>query len=212
MAKITPQMKLWISDFGRGYTGRNTYGPAALDRFYKKLWGTSLTEMNRHLLGKLKIGSVLEVGCNIGMKLNHLQKQGYKNLYGIELQWDAVERAKRAAKNINIIQGSAFDIPFKENYFDLVFTNGVLIHIHPKDLEAAMREIYRCSKKYISGLEYFSETLEEVPYHQEKHALWKNDFAGLFRKRFPSLKLLKEKKYYHLDGTGACDSAYLFKK
>ena len=171
MVKITPQMKLWMGDFGKNYTGRNTYTPSALDAFYKKLWGSSLTEMNRDLYSGLKLDRILEVGCNIGMKLNHLQRQGYENLYGIELQWDAVERAKRRSKLINIIQGSGFDIPFKDDYFDLVYTNGVLIHIHPDDLPAVMREMVRCSKRYISGLEYFSEKQEEITYHGKKHAL-----------------------------------------
>ena len=40
----------------------------------------------------------------------------------------AVEKGKENTKGINIIQGSAFDLPYKDNYFDLVCTNGVLIH------------------------------------------------------------------------------------
>jgi len=59
---------------------------------------------------------------------------GFTNLYGIELQWYAVEKAKEYTKGINIIQGSGFDIPFKDGYFDLVITNGVLIHIAPKKI------------------------------------------------------------------------------
>ena len=73
---------------------------------------------------------------------------GFTNLYGIELQGYAVELSKSRTHNINIIQGSAFDIPFKNEYFDLVFTSGLLIHIHPSNIREAMNEIYRCTKKF----------------------------------------------------------------
>jgi len=58
-------------------------------------------------------------------------KNGINNLYGIELQQYAIEKAKALTKRINIIHGVADDIPFKDGYFDMVFTSGVLIHIHP---------------------------------------------------------------------------------
>ena len=36
------------------------------------------------------------------------------------------------------MRASALDIPFKDGFFELVFTIGVLIHIPPKDLLVAM--------------------------------------------------------------------------
>ena len=61
---------------------------------------------------------ILEVGSNVGSQLNGLQKIGFKNLYGIEIQQSAVEISKQNTTNINIIKGSAFDIPFKDSYFN----------------------------------------------------------------------------------------------
>jgi len=52
---------------------------------------------------------------------------------------------------VNLIQGSVFDIPFKDKYFDMVFTAGVLIHVSPSDIKKVLKEIYRCSTKYIWG-------------------------------------------------------------
>ncbi|MFH1583272.1 MAG: methyltransferase domain-containing protein, partial [Candidatus Falkowbacteria bacterium] len=114
------QEKFWSSKFGEDYTKRNIYDPKSLDKLYKNQFGVTKSEMNKEFLGNLKINNVLEVGCNIGNQLNFLQKNKYKNLYGIEILDYAVEEAKNLTKNINIIQGSAFDIPFKDNYFDLV--------------------------------------------------------------------------------------------
>jgi len=89
---------------------------------------------------------------------------GFQTLYGIELQEYAVEISKSRTKHINIIQGSAFDIPFKDNFFDLVFTSGLLIHIAPSDVEQILREIHRCTKKYIWGSEYFADSYTQVEY------------------------------------------------
>lgn len=211
MAKQTRQQEFWSGKFGRGYNDRNTWTVSGFDRFYRQTWGTTRTVMNRAFLRGLKIDNVLEVGANIGLQLRHLQSQGFDNLYGVEIQSDAVERAKRLTKGINIIRGSAFDLPFQNNYFDLVFTSGVLIHIHPKDQKAAMREMFRVSRKYIWGFEYFNETVQEIPYRGNRNVLWKNNFPKLWQQYCPKLKLVKVKKYRYV-GQKIQDVMYLFRK
>ncbi len=211
MALNTRQQDFWSGKFGKGYNDRNTWTIKGFDRFYKNTWGTTRTAMNRAFLRGLKIDNVLEVGANIGLQLRHLQAQGFDNLYGIEIQRDAVERAKRLTRGINIIQSSAFDLPFRDGYFDLVFTSGVLIHIHPKDQKKAMREMYRVAKKYIWGFEYFNETVKEIPYRGNRNVLWKNNFPKLFKQYCPNLKLVKIKKYKYTTDDNR-DVMYLFKK
>lgn len=212
MKKTTNQEKFWSSTFGRDYSERNNFtDPEALDSFYVKKYGLARSKMNKNFLAGLNIENILEAGCNIGNQLSLLQKQGYKNLYGVEIQSYAVERAKELTKNINIIQGSLFDLPFKDNYFDLVFTADVLIHINPKDIKRALKEIYRVSKKYIWGQEYFSEKYEEIVYRGNRNCLWKTDFAKLYKKTFPKLKLLKEVKLPYQENNNL-DAMFLFKK
>jgi len=92
---------------------------------------------------------VLEVGCNVGNQLLLLKEMGYTNLWGIELQDYAVEIARKRTSGINIVKGSAFDIPYKDAFFDLVFTSGVLIHIPPDHINKVLDEIYRCTNRYI---------------------------------------------------------------
>ena len=208
----TPQEKFWATEFGDEYTERNLYNtPDLLDEFYKKTFGISRSEMNFEFLNDIKIDKILEVGCNIGNQLNLLQDQGYKNLYGIDIQPYAVEKAKEFTKGINIIAGSIFDIPFKDNYFDLVYTAGVLIHISPNDIKKAMREIYRASKKYIWGYEYFNEEYKAIKYRDNPDRLWKGNFVKMYRELFPDLVLVKEKMYPYIEG-GNIDTMYLLKK
>lgn len=209
----TRQEEIWKTKFGEDYNNRNVFDNKGLDEIYVSDIGITRTAMNEDFIGFIDRDiKVLEVGCNIGMHLVNLQEMGFKNLYGVELQQHAVELAKQRTKGINIIQGTAYDIPFRDGYFDLVFTNRVLIHMNPEHLHQALREIHRVSAKYVYGSEYFAEELKEITgYHGETRIAWKRDFAGEYRKLFPNLKLIKEKKYKYTFNDDV-DSTYLFEK
>lgn len=203
----------WSGDFGKEYTERNIYAPVELDKFYVDTYGVSRMDMNLLFLDKMDKDScrILEIGCNVGNQLRLLQKMGFKNLYGIELQRYAVERAKELTSNINIIQASAEDIPFKDDFFDLVFTSGVLIHIPPTTIPKVLNEIYRCSKKYIWGFEYYSNEYEEINYRGNNDLLWKGNFAKMYLEQFDDLKLVKEKRFKYIDNDNF-DFMYLLEK
>ena len=119
--------------------------------------------------------------------------------------------AKASTKNINIITGSAFDIPFQDGWFDLVFTSGVLIHIHPNDILRAIKEIYRCTRNYIWGFEYYSSEPQEVIYREHKGFLWKRDFCSVYTAQWPNLKLVKEKRIKYVANDNV-DQMFLLKK
>jgi len=211
----TKQIEFWSGEFGEEYTERNSYDSEGWDNFYISNWGISKPEMNNRFLGHLpKDARILEVGSNTGMQLNGLQRNGFTNLYGIELQKYAVERSKEFTKDVNVIQGSGFDIPFKDEFFDMVCTNGVLIHIAPDDLFKIMGEMYRTSKKYIWGFEYFAEELVDINYRGNSGFLWKADYAKLFLTQFPDLKLVKKEMFPYVSETekGNVDCMYLLEK
>ena len=209
---VTFQLQTWEGEFGKEYTDRNTLVPEQLDKLYKSNYGVTGTELNQAFLGDLERSvKILEVGSNVGNQLLSLQKMGFENLYGIEVNSYAVERAKAHTRDINIIRADVFDIPFKDAYFDLVFTSGVLIHISPQDIERALREIYRCSKQYIWGFEYYADTHTEIPYRGRNNLLWKANFAGLYLRFFDDLELVKEKRLKYSDNDNV-DAMFLLKK
>ena len=211
MAKGTNQTNFWEGEFGAAYTERNVYDPQALDGAYRKQYGISRSEMTAEFLQDLKVDNLLEVGCNVGNQLRSLQQSGYSNLYGIELQAYAVARAKELTQGINLIQGSAFDIPFRDAYFDVVGVFGVLIHIAPQDLSTALDEIFRVSKRFIWGFEDYSPEHQMVLYRGNEDRLWKGDFSRLFLERFGQLKLRKHKDYRFVENTNV-DRMYLLEK
>ena len=212
MPEKTVQLKNWTNRFGREYTDRNNISLSELEESYKSKYGVTRTELNKLFLNRLDRSiRILEVGCNIGIQLSCLQKMGFKNLYGIEPQSYALGLARKRTKDINIIKGNCFDIPFEDNYFDLVFTSGVLIHIHLRDIEKAMKEIYRCSRRYIWGFEYYSDEYVEVEYRGQKGLLWKANFSKMYLDLFENLELIREKRIKYLQNDNI-DTMFLLKK
>ncbi len=211
----TEQQEFWKGDFGRQYTDRNTRAHEEWNEFYIKLYGKTKMELNTAFLGHLAPDSpILEVGCNTGQQLEALKRQGFTNLYGVEVQWYAVEKAKSLLQNINVIQGSAFDLPFRDQYFQVVCTNGVLIHIAPADLPRIMDEMYRCSAKYIMGFEYYAPQLTAINYRGNEGFLWKGNYAQLFMDRFPDLRLAKVEMLPYITEAekGNTDQMFLLEK
>lgn len=209
---MNQQLEKWAGDFGQEYTDRNRSSLNAMEKLYKHHFGITRAEMNQQFLGRLDRSlRILEVGCNIGNQLLCLQRMGFNNLYGIEPQDYAVELAKKRLRDIQVIKGDIFDIPFKDDFFDLVFTSGVLIHISPKNIKRALKEIYRCSRKYIWGYEYYSDKYEEISYRGERNLLWKTDFARIFKETFPDLKLVKVEHFKYLNNDN-WDMMFLLKK
>ncbi len=205
----------WSGEFGKSYANRNSKFNNQLDEAYKALYGVSRTSMNETFLGSLpKDIRILEIGCSTGTQLKCLQSMGFSSLYGIEIQECAVNEANKLMKDINIIQGSAFELPFEDEYFDLIFTSGVLIHIDPEYLPKILSEIYRCTKKYIWGFEYFSENLTPLDYRGNKGFLWKANYKEMMTTQFKDLTLLKEHFYSYIqeEGKQNVDHMYLLEK
>lgn len=213
LTKLTAQEKIWRTEFGENYNLRNMYSNEELDYGYKKTMGISRTEMMQRFVGDFdREIKILEVGCNIGIMLVNLQEMGFKNLSGIEIQPKAIEHAYERTSGLNITEASAYEIPFEDNEFDLVFTTHVLIHLDPVKINTALKEIYRCSKKYIFGNEYYAENLTEIKnYNGQNNIAWKRNFSGLYSELFPELDLIKEERYKYLLRSDT-DTAFLFEK
>lgn len=195
----TSQLSLWRSEFGRDYTDRN-------DREKPE----RVTSWQRVLEG-IAPARVLEVGCNVGWNLEYLRRLGVAELYGVEPQLYAVERARWRGPQFGVIHGTAFDLPFRDGWFDLAFTSGVLIHISPETVAAALDEIYRVSRKWIVAIEYDDTKETEINYRGHAGALWKRDHGALWMGRFPDLREIRRIELGAADGYDDC-TAHLFEK
>jgi len=116
-------------------------------------------------LKQIKFDSLLEVGCGCGhfLKVIHGHFPN-KRLVGVDISRTMIRDALMYLEHqIPVLVANAYDLPFKNDEFDLAFTNVCLIHIPPNRIEWTVSEIMRVARK---GL--FVETSVEgltVPYY-----------------------------------------------
>ncbi len=175
----------WAGKFGDAYVDRNDYAA------WKLAPGV---ESFRRMIGGLCLGSILEVGSNIGLNLMFIDGLFNKKvkLHGVEPNEKAFARLI-THPTLNLAGAwncSGFDLPLPDASIDLVFTSGVLIHIAPEALGQMTDEIVRVSGKYILCNEYFSHVPQEIPYHGEQGLLFKRDFGAFYQDRYPFLKIV----------------------
>lgn len=86
--------------------------------------------------------SVLDVGCGTGALMQILDGKGYE-VAGVEYAEEGVKRTKE--KDLEVYQGDARDLQFKDNSFDTIVCQHVLEHI--KEDVKAMLEMWRVAHK-----------------------------------------------------------------
>ncbi|MEO6777442.1 MAG: pseudaminic acid biosynthesis-associated methylase [Kofleriaceae bacterium] len=197
--QTSSQLALWRSEFGRDYTDRNDV--AKPERIVS--W--------QRLLEGIVPQRAVEVGCNVGWNLTYLQELGVKELYAVEPQPYAVEKARARNPAFNVLCGTGFDLPFKDGFADLAFTSGVLIHIAPADLAKVMAEMYRVSRRYVVAIEYDWPVEEEIKYRGNGDSLWKRPHGAIWQARYPALRLVRKLELAPEDGYDHC-TAHLFEK
>lgn len=173
---------LWRGSFGDAYAERNPCIARTVQGRY-----ALFREM---LAGDATTASAAEIGAGAGANLLALRA-----LLGLSVRLVAVEPnatarealKKNASLDVEAVDGTAERIPLPDESVDLAFTSGVLIHVPPELLSAAMSEIFRISRRYIGCIEYFNPELEERPYRGRGGALWRADYGSLYLDRFPEL-------------------------
>ena len=170
------QQVFWKEKYARDYISKNSN--YALEGGIK-CWAQMLQRAE-------KISSLLECGSNIGKNiniLNHVLPSVEKSI--IEISPDAYKIVTDKYKLKNSFNGPIVESDFDLAGFDLVFSMGVLIHIHPNDLLANMQKMFDYSGRYILMGEYFNRTPVMIEYHGEKDKLFKRDFGKMFMENFP---------------------------
>ena len=187
--KMNEQEKFWAEEFGNEYLARNM--------------SNELFAANTNLFAKIfqrtgVLGSVLELGCNVGMNLRAISSLMPRcKLIGIDINRSALEVLKNnLSKVVSYEKSISGALNLKA---DFVFTKGVLIHINPADLEKVYDNLYSCSEKYICIAEYYNPTPVTVDYRGYSNRLFKRDFCGELMQKYPDLTLIDYGFCYHLD-------------
>ena len=178
---MNDQLKLWQSQWGDDYQARNAVTEEVIQQ-REMFWHTVFGGLN----GQQVPQTILEVGAGNGANI-----QAMKNMFdkfNYEVTFDAVEPNQIAAINLaeqNIVNTIFPSLENVTKKYDLVFTSGVLIHIHPDKLLEFTKNIYKLSNRFIICAEYFRPEPETKPYHGENQALFMRDFGGFYLDNFP---------------------------
>ena len=200
MSYKTEQENFWAGKFGDEYIGRNQ--------------GEATVASNTALFSKIlkstnSISSVIEFGANIGLNLEAIKRLLPKvELSAIEINEEAVVQLKKK-QDIKVFHLSILDFQ-PENEMDLVLIKGVLIHIHPNELQNVYKLLYKASRKYICIAEYYNPSPVEVKYRGHEGKLFKRDFAGEIMEQFSDLELIDYGFVYHRDSNFPQDDTTWF--
>jgi spore coat polysaccharide biosynthesis protein SpsF len=179
--------QLWSGGFGDAYLDRNLDVGEGRDVF----WNSILDDISPN--------RVLEVGCNAGPNLRWIAAR-CEHVYGVDINTRALHAARERLPAANLLFAEARSLPFRDAWFDLSFTAGVLIHQPPATLPLVMSEVVRVSRRFVLAIEYASDAVEEVPYRGERDALFKRDYGRLYGELFPELTLLRSGDLSPTDG------------
>ncbi len=129
----------WDGDRKFGYGGYK----------YDGRWNILAKRLIKHYKLEAK-QKILDVGCGKGFLLYELIKEiPDLNIQGLDISSYAIDHAKEEVKPY-LQQGTAANLPFASNEFDLIISINVLHNLLCPDLEKALREINRVGKnKYI---------------------------------------------------------------
>ena len=136
--------------------------------------------------------AVLDLGCGTGLELDYyFSMNPSAKITGIDLAPGmlAVLERKFPDKDITLIQGSYFDIPFPENHYDAVVSVESLHHFTKDEKTPLYRKVYRALKAdgHFILTDYFASSNEE-----ELH--FRNELD-----RFKSQQGITDREFYHHD-------------
>lgn len=170
----------WAGEFGHEYHKRNRVEIATRLPF----WESAMQY-------DPEVRSVLEVGCGPGWNLLAInQVHPGVELHGVDVNAPAVEEARQAGIDAHVCTAAALTSVVERDSIDLVFTCGMLIHVAPEDLDAAMQAIIDVSAKYVLAVEYAAQKEEDVEYRGFHGKLWRRPFGKLYTDK--GLTLLSE--------------------
>jgi len=89
-------------------------------------------------------GEVLEVGCGTGLLMQRMGSFASK-VTGLDLSPGMLDRARE--RGLDVVEGTATDLPFPDQSFDVTCSFKVLAHVD--DLGAALREMVRVSRRWV---------------------------------------------------------------
>jgi len=136
----------------------------------------------------MNVENLLDAGCGFGRVIPFLlEAESVKSAVGVDISDSMLECAKeyltpkegsklsQFRDKIELKQADVRQLPFESETFDCVLSCELLMHLDKEDMEKALREMIRVSRKYIMLVERWAFPGE----HNEPH-IWSHNFSELF--------------------------------
>ena len=153
-ARAAKLAKQWGYDYWDG-DRRINYGGY---KYIEGRWEKVAREMINHY-SLPENPKILDVGCGKGFLLfDFLKVMPESEIIGIDISEYAILNSKEEIRE-NLQIGNAINLPWPDDYFDLVFSINTFHNLHNYDLERALLEFERVGKnnKYICVESYRTE-------------------------------------------------------
>jgi spore coat polysaccharide biosynthesis protein SpsF len=172
---------LWSGEFGDAYVNRNHLHVERRAAFWAGISERYPSER------------ILELGPAHGENLRHLVAgRTPEDLWGLDVNRAALAALREEVPGANAVWGTARELPFRDRWFDLVFTVCLLIHIPTPTLPLVMSEIVRTSRRWVFCGEYHADEPTDIGYRGQPGVLVKRNFGALYQELFPELVLREE--------------------
>ena len=137
-------------------------------------------------LKQIEFNSFFEAGCGFGWNIRRVKEEfPEKTVGGVDFSLSQLQNSKRYlnGNSIRVINGDNCSLPYKDNAFDVGFSLGVFMNIHPSKIKSALGEMIRVSRQYIVHIEY--DDTNTTPELKEKRAFKTNivshDYKSLYK-------------------------------
>lgn len=145
-----------------------------------------VTNVIKQLIDKQNLpkNNFLEVGCANGEFLLNLKKKIKScKVFGLDPSQKGIKELKQ--KKVDCHVGTADNIPFKKNTFDIIFFNFCLYLCDQSDYKKIYQSADKVLKKdgFIIIYDFFSKKMKKIPYKHDKRLFSiKRDFRKIFNK------------------------------
>lgn len=153
-----------------------------LKRYNKWPFEFIITYAKRYIKNA-KNKKVLDLGCGGGNNIKFLADEKY-NIYGIDSSKTAVKLTKKQCNKKyrnQIIIGDFKNLPYKNNFFDLIIDRMSITHNSEKDITLIINEVWRVMKKgsiFIGS--FHSNKNPQLKYGLKKKNTYYNFKKGIF--------------------------------
>jgi len=187
----------WRGVQGAAYAQRNPSDPEHLDWMYTQHYGITRTALNERFLQRVpRHAGLVEVGCGNGVQIRLLRRMGFSDVVGFDLNHPAV-----AESGGGLFVANAQHIPLRSKSRDMAYTSGTLMHIPPPDRAQFCAELVRISRRWIWGLELWSESGRTWTYGGLIPTSWSRAEPATWLELYPSFRLVDQARIQHKETT-----------